>query len=171
MIPKVSDIHTHDLSATDAVISLPRLAEPTRADALYSVGVHPWWADDPWETLRWVERLAAHPQVALIGECGLDTRRGALPLAGQLALLERQVEISERVGKPLILHIVGAWSELLALRRHLRPVQPWIVHGFRGKPALARQLLAAGLHISLGPRHNPLTAAVIPPDRLHRESD
>lgn len=140
-----------------------------RSDALYSVGWHPWWplpAD-----MAWVESTAADPRVVIIGECGIDRRRGVGTVDEQTALTRRHAELAERLAKPLLLHVVGAWSEIIALRRAMRPAQPWIIHGFRGKPELARQLLDAGFHISLGERYNPATLAVIPPDRLFRESD
>ncbi|MCM1310020.1 MAG: TatD family hydrolase [Bacteroides sp.] len=165
---KVSDIHTHNPEATDAVINL----EPgwkMREDALYSVGWHPWWplpAD-----MDWVEHTAADPRVALIGECGIDKLRGQGSIDEQIALTRRHAELSERLNKPLILHIVRAWEEIIALRKEMNPRRPWIIHGFRGKPQLARQLLAAGFDISLGPRYNEETLREIPPERLYRESD
>jgi TatD DNase family protein len=67
--------------------------------------------------------------------------------------------------------VVKAYSEIMALKRELRPMQPWIIHGFRGKPELARQLLCADFYISLGERFNPAAAAVIPADRLLVETD
>lgn len=169
MIPQVSDIHTHNPLATDAVINLERGAEPTRPDALYSAGWHPWWEGEP--DLEWVERMAAQDRVVIIGECGVDRLRGVGLLEAQLAVTESHALLAERVDKPLLLHIVGAWSEIIALRKRLKPTQPWIIHGFRGKPQLARQLLDAGFYISLGARFNPATEAVIPSGRLLRETD
>lgn len=169
MIPRVSDIHTHNPLADDAVINLEAGEEPSRPGALYSVGWHPWWflpAD-----MEWVRRMAGHPQVALIGECGIDRLRGQGSEAEQLALLKEHALLAEAVGKPLIIHCVRAWQQVMALRRQLNPQQPWIIHGFRGKPELARQLLAAGFHISLGPKHDPALPAAIPADRLLHETD
>ncbi len=167
MIPPVADIHTHNPEATDAVINLePGMA--MRPGALYSVGWHPW---QPGADMEWVERMAEHPQVALIGECGIDKLRGAGPVDAQIELTRRHALLAERTGKPLILHIVGAWGEIMALRKQMNPAQPWIIHGFRGKPALAAQLVRAGFHISVGQKHNPAATAVIPPDRLLHETD
>lgn len=166
---KVSDIHTHDpLAPADAVINLDRYGSMRPDHRLYSVGWHPWWPDPDME---WVERTAADPRVVIIGECGLDRRRGVQPLDAQIELTETHALLAERLQKPLLLHIVGAWSEIIALRRRMKPKQPWIIHGFRGKPELARQLLDAGFDISLGERFNPASAAVIPPHRLFRETD
>lgn len=164
---KVSDIHTHNPEATDAVINLEPGWE-LRPDGLYSAGWHPWW---PAPDMAWVERMAEDPRIVLIGECGVDKLRGVGSVDEQLELTRRHAELSERLGKPLILHIVGAWNEIITLRRRMAPSQPWIIHGFRGKPQLARQLLDAGFDLSLGLRFNPETEAIIPPGRLYRETD
>lgn len=167
MIPLVADIHTHNPDASDAVINLlPDMQ--MRPDALYSVGWHPWWPDPDFD---WVSSLAENPQIVIIGECGIDKLKGVGDLSTQIALTQRHALLAERVGKPLLLHIVGAWNEIIALRQEINPSQPWIIHGFRGKPQLAAQLIAAGFHISLGAKFNPRTPAAIPPDRLLHESD
>ncbi len=166
---KVSDVHTHNpLAPADAVINLERHGQMRADHTLYSVGWHPWWPDPD---MDWVRATALDPRVVIIGECGVDRRRGNGTVGEQLALTEAHARLSEELGKPLLLHIVGAWSEIIALRNRLKPTQKWIIHGFRGKPQLAAQLLQAGFDISLGKNFNPATAAIIPPDRLHRESD
>ncbi|MDE5971530.1 MAG: TatD family hydrolase, partial [Muribaculaceae bacterium] len=85
MIPKVSDIHTHNPLAVDAVINLAP-GMPMRPGALYSAGVHPWWAV---ADFGWVERMAADPRVGMIGECGIDRLRGAHSPEEQLDMLRR----------------------------------------------------------------------------------
>ena len=62
-------------------------------------------------------------------------------------------------------------DRLLALRRRLRPQVRWTVHGFRGKPALALQLLQTGMDLSFGGRYCAESYALTPPDRRHRETD
>lgn len=167
MIPDVSDLHTHNLRAEDAVINLAP-GMPMRPDALYSAGIHPWWAITDFE---WLERMAEHPQVVMIGECGIDKIRGAHPVEKQVEILRRQALLAERVGKPLLLHVVRGYGEIFALHKELNPSQPWIIHGFRGKPQLARQLTDMGIHISLGKHFNPEVPAVVPPHMLHHETD
>lgn len=167
MIPPVADIHTHNPLANNAIINLNRLETPPRPEALYSVGWHPWWGTQEVD-FEWVERMAREPQVVMIGECGIDRLRGG-DIQAQIYLTRRHALLAEKVGKPLILHIVRAWAEILALHKELRPTVPWIIHGFRGKPALARQLTAAGIHLSTRPG-TPLPPD-LPPTLLHHESD
>jgi len=171
MTDNIVDIHTHNLLALPpAVISVePDFnLDPSR---LYSVGIHPWHSDLADNlTIQLLDLKAQAPNVVAIGETGLDTLRGA-SLDCQARLLQHHIELSERLGKPLVLHIVRTFNQIMELRRSINPSQPWIIHGFRGKPQLAAQLFDYGFHISLGERFNPATAAMIPDDRLHFETD
>ncbi|MDE7397429.1 MAG: TatD family hydrolase [Muribaculum sp.] len=170
---KISDIHTHRYGASDSIYNLPNPDSVVPPGSLISVGLHPWDTNIP-DTDSVVEKIAVmaqnNPSVVAIGETGLDNRRGA-PLDRQLQLLLCHISIAEKTHKPLILHIVGAWSEIIHLKKQLQPTTPWIIHGFRGKPALARQLLDAGFYISIGKHYNPDSVAIIPTDRLFIETD
>lgn len=149
--------------------------------ALYAVGIHPWWTAQPDFCLeRHVEalrRLLPLPEVVQLGECGIDRVQGdsadrsPAPLDAQLRIFEAQAKLSEDYGKPLTLHCVRAFDHLLRLKKELRPSQSWTIHGFRGRPALARQLLNAGFDLSFGPRRNEESYALTPPERRHDETD
>lgn len=165
------DLHTHHHGRRNAVINLApgELPEP---GFIYSAGLHPWDTDlsDADARLDEVLRLSRLPEVVAIGECGIDCLRGASP-DRQESLFRRQVEISELSGKPMILHVVKAFPEIIRLRKELQPAQRWIIHGFRGKPQLAGELLRAGFDISLGEHFNHASAEMIPPGRLYVETD
>lgn len=176
------DCHTHNPERwRDAIVSC-RPGEFARlsadySDAVFSVGVHPWDtasgdAAGLERSLQMLQAIATDPRVVAIGEAGLDGLRGASGNV-QEAVLRRQIELSEVVGKPLVIHCVRRYDRMLHLQREMHPQQPWIWHGFRGKPELARQILAASPrnYISLGERFNPLAAATIPTDRLLAETD
>ena len=84
--------------------------------------------------------------------------------------------MADDLAKPLIVHIVGAYDNLYdvqreVMRRNGGRTPLWIIHGFRGRPELARQLLDHGMYISMGIRHNPTAIAVIPRDQLLAETD
>jgi len=117
----------------------------------FSLGIHPWLLDRqaPEPALARLERLAEHPRILAIGECGLD-KCIAAPMPRQIEVFGRQIAIAENLGKPVIVHCVRAYAELLQLRKRLKPRQDWIVHGFCGKPTLARQLTDAGCCLSFG---------------------
>lgn len=163
------DFHTHTLRHDAIVNRYP--GEPLPEGYTFSVGIHPWHAAEAGEEQwRQLEEALGNPAVVAVGECGLDNLRGP-SLDIQTEVFVRQVALSEKHRLPMTIHCVRAWNEIIALHRRLSPTQRWTIHGFRGKPGLARQLLDEGFDISLGPLFNPATAAAIPPSRLHRESD
>lgn len=167
----LTDTHTHNPEAgPEAIINIEPDALPLPATGRFSTGVHPWRSPEAAKLWRMVETAASDDRIVAIGECGIDRLRGA-DIKLQEELFMRHARLAERVGKPLIIHCVRAWGELLGAYSDIKPSQPWIIHGFRGGPALAHQLLDAGMHISLGEHFNLATAAIIPDDRLHIETD
>lgn len=170
MLPYL-DIHTHSLDAgPSAIINLPFGAD-IPAEGAFSMGIHPWdtgsaSADD----IALLARLAESDRIVAMGECGIDALHGA-PIERQKEIFLKQARISESLRKPMIIHAVRAHAIIADLRRSLKPSQSWIIHGFRGKPQLARQLLAAGCDISLGERFNPDVPPIMPKDRLYAETD
>lgn len=140
------------------------------ASGLYSAGIHPLFEGDWDAALVHLEALLEQGRLAAVGECGLD-RRSPVPMDRQAAFFERQMLLADRYARPLIIHCVQAWDLLLQLhRRHPSGVQR-IVHGFRGKPQLAAQLLRAGLHLSFGWHYNVASLRLCPADRYHIETD
>ncbi len=172
---RFTDIHTHNPAAgADAVICVDPVEQPMgelRPDRFYSAGIHPWNAAKADEAaMQALERLVGLPNVVAVGEAGLDKLRGP-GLDVQQQVFVSQARLAEQARKPLVIHAVRAWAELLRLKRLIKPEQPWIIHGFRGNPELARQLVDHGFHISLGRRRHPGVEAVVPPAMLHYETD
>ena len=169
----ILDIHTHKPAPySEGVVSVTDLSLPLPEGQACSVGIHPWNTAQPVteEEFRRLEALAAMPQVAAIGECGVDLAKGG-PMFRQLQILKRQIDLSERLGKPLILHCVEGADIILGLKRDLQPAQTWVVHGFRGKPELARQLTDKGIMLSFGEKFNPDTVMSMPGNMLLAETD
>lgn len=146
------DFHTH-LEKPNAVFNLIVRKDTTLATnshELLSAGIHPWYLSaNPEKQLKIVQKIAAVPEVLFVGECGLDRLKGP-ELSLQLDVFQRQIVIAESVQKPVVIHCVRAYSELLHLHKTLKPQMPWIVHGFNAKPQLAEQVLTSGCFLSLG---------------------
>ena len=92
----------------------------------------------------------------MIGECGLD-RCCDTPWQLQMEAFEWQIAMAERLRKPLVVHCVRAFNDLLALRKHYSAT-PWVVHGFTGSAELYGQLLDHRIEVSFG-------AAILDPRR------
>lgn len=173
----ILDIHTHSLR-TGALVNLDPAScpgTPLRPEApyFYSVGIHPWHAVGATPALLdELRRVARSDRVLAIGEAGLDSlHSGSATIAAQTQLLKEHIALSEELCKPLILHVVKRFPEVMQLKKTLRPAQPWIIHGFRGKPQLALSLLRMGFYLSYGEKFNPASVAVTPPGRLLVETD
>lgn len=182
MKPDTFDFHTHRMDTVPGkgIVCLPQSivlrpeAWTPQDGGHYAAGIHPWWTAaedfDLEAHLDGLRRLLQIPEVVQLGECGIDALRGASPKI-QEEVLRRQIALSEELQKPVTLHCVRAFDRLLALKKQLRPTQRWTIHGFRGKPALAQQLLDAGFDLSFGPLRNEASFNLTPLERRHEESD
>lgn len=167
------DIHTHHPAPQpQAVVAVsPEDFDPIEGQ-LYSLGIHPWTTANLPTKEQWArfEELAALPCVVAIGECGVDKLKGG-PLFKQLIVMNRQIDIAERLGKPLIIHDVKAHDVITGLKRELLPKQKWLVHGLRAKPTVAKMLTDAGIYVSFGEKLNPGSISVVPTNMLLAETD
>ena len=165
-----TDIHTHNLDADSRHAILN--ATDHIAGRNISLGIHPWNITDHWrQQFKAIAEAAPLHNVVAIGECGLDRLKSPACIELQKEIFRAHALLAEEREKPLIIHCVKAHDELIAMHKEILPKQAWIIHGFRGKPAQAGQLVKAGLYISLGEHFNPETAKAIPIDRLFIESD
>ena len=118
-----------------------------------SVGLHPWYLSAQEEIregqLNWLKEAANAPKVKLIGECGLDMLCGP-DLALQQLAFEQCLQLAEQYHKPVVIHCVRAFPELLAIYQRVQPAVPWIVHGFNRKPSVLASLLKHGFYVSFG---------------------
>lgn len=166
------DIHIHTLSGPRRLTSISPATAITTApgEAWYSVGIHPWDTAEPPSETDWqnMESMARDPRVAAIGECGLDALRGGTP-AQQEAIFARQAAIAEATGKFMIIHCVRRYGRIMELKKLFNPSVPWVIHGFRGKPELARQLDAAGFGISVP--YGSILPELLPHIRFFHETD
>jgi len=149
----------------------PAEALTDQSERLISVGLHPWHVSTDWEEqLRLLGEVAGKKRVVLIGEAGLD-KLCKTDFALQQTVFLRQIELAEEVQKPLIIHCVKSWPELIAIRKKVLPSVPWVIHGFRGKPQLANQLLELGFYLSYGEKFNAESVRITLLERLCTETD
>jgi len=170
------DIHTHKSGKSEfpAIRNLT-FQEATTAlasleNGLFSIGIHPWNVNEFSEEMANLQNCIADKRFVAIGECGLD-KNSKTSLQTQLQFFRKQIELSERFQKPLIIHCVGCYNELFEQKKELKPTQLWIIHGFRGKPELAQQALKSGCALSYGEHFNEESVRLTPIDRLFVETD
>ena len=154
-MPKFIDIHTHTTRTDGNLIQIVNLDlnQPCPEQGYYSYGIHPWEADKAdfqIETaLQHLEERLKSPNVLALGEAGLDKIHKAT-YEQQIELFERQIELSETLQKPMILHDVKSHNEIIALRKKHKAQQPWILHGFNGTEQDIRQLMGQEVYLSVG---------------------
>lgn len=172
------DIHTHSNHSPDSHLAVRNFTFDEAEDffksdkqELCSVGIHPWHADTFSEDmLSKLEVWSNDKRFIAVGECGLDKNSSA-EFEKQSRIFEAQITISEKSRKPLIIHCVGYFNELFALKKKWNPSQLWIIHGFRGKPELAAQALKAGCALSYGEYFNAASVQFTPTEKLFVETD
>lgn len=179
------DIHTHqmpvhpeDIAIVNTIVgpvadsisdSLMDTAG-VRTDFKRSCGIHPWYIYNVREQMEELRRRLSAPETVAIGEAGLD-KLAESPMDIQKEVFLAQAFLAEETRKPLIIHCVKAWQELIACRKEVRPDMPWVIHGFRGNGELAAQLIHLGFYLSFGDRFNPSAVRAAWPDSLFLETD
>lgn len=172
------DTHTHRQSPPDTqVYALHNFHDHfDQAQQPCTLGLHPWYLHAPFPGTSELAQYAAEPQVKAIGECGLD-KLAETPWSLQLDAFRFQLRLAISLQKPLLLHCVRAYNEVLQVLKEERVSVPVVFHGFNRGQVLAEQLWEAGYYLSFGAAllHKTGTAAGVwaraPADRVFLETD
>ncbi len=150
------DFHTHNPDPQIGVNQIYNILVDRECPILpsanwFSVGVHPWYIQKETvdQQLEFIWDIARNPQVKMVGETGLDKLVGT-SLELQQEVFIQQIRIAESVQKPLVIHCVRAFNELLSIKKVLKPKVPCIIHGFSKKPEVAKELTRNGFYLSFG---------------------
>ena len=150
---KFINLHTHTFSNLSDVMEVVN-QYPWEFDASipsYSIGIHPWYIDEnrletDLETIK--QKLQLDKCLAL-GECGLD-KRIEIPLELQISVFKQQLELVKETQKPIVLHCVAAYDEVIAIKKEMKMENPMIIHGFSKNEKVAQSLLKNGFYLSFG---------------------
>lgn len=146
------DIHTHKKEQSSGVFQIEN-KYPTDADFSYpfSIGIHPWYINQQQikQELEIVERKLQLPNCFAVGECGLD-KLVEIPFELQLEVFKKQIQFSESYQKPLMIHCVKAFNEIIQLKKEIKPKQKWIIHGFEKNKTIAQSLVKNDMYLSFG---------------------
>ncbi len=172
------NLHTHRFTDNPEVLEIINQYPNEFSDLIpqYSIGIHPWYIpENPVDFLETIRQKLPEEQCLALGECGLD-KRIETDLQTQINIFEQQLDLAEQFNKPVILHIVAAFQELIAIKKQKNISVPMVVHGFSGSLELAQQLLKNGFYLSFGKYllRNPHLKEVfqsIPNDRFFLETD
>jgi TatD DNase family protein len=148
------NIHSHGTPEMDekAILNLHNNFSRVVQAGYYSIGLHPWYIDTNTRNnqLASLKEWCLHPQVLAIGECGLDKVCTTNLLLQQEVFIE-QMQVAHEIRKPLIIHCVQAYEELLYLLDKYRVKVPVVFHGFSKQSLpLAQKIIAKGHYLSFG---------------------
>lgn len=147
------NIHSHNPKVLQGFViqSLYAQYQMVNTAGNYSVGLHPWYinAQTAVDELPLLQQYAAAKNVLAIGECGLD-KVCATDFALQQQLFAAQIALANQLQKPLIIHCVRAYEEVMQLLQQQHNAVPVIFHGFNKNGILAQQLISKGYYLSFG---------------------
>jgi TatD DNase family protein len=150
---KFINLHTHKFSNLSDVIEVVN-QYPWEFNSLlsnYSIGIHPWYIDEERlnNDLDIIEQKLQLKECLALGECGLD-KRIEIPLDIQISVFKKQLEIVKQTNKPIVLHCVAAYDEVIAIKKDMKIDNPMIIHGFSKNEQVAQSLLKNGFYLSFG---------------------
>lgn len=176
---KFFNLHTHQFTNQQDVLELVN-QYPQEFDAaipFYSIGIHPLYINENRleDDFKVVDEKLALPECLALGECGLD-KRSETSFDLQQLVFEKQLALAEKHQKPVVIHCVAAFQEIMETKKRLKISVPMIIHGFSKKVELAKQLIENGFYVSFGKNllRNPELESVfksIPNDRFLLETD
>jgi len=151
------DIHTHKSEIAKQIVFVRNLFPGQdipvfKGNNFYSVGLHPWYlksVEENNEQLGWVEDALEYDHVIFVGETGPDSKSNA-DFDEQMRVFEAQAYMAEEFNKPLIIHCVKAYNELIRIHKNMHPQQPWILHGYNGNLQETKQLVDRNIYFSFG---------------------
>ena len=133
----------------EAEAALKMKAEDARFDV--AVGFHPSdlrdFTEEDWHKL---ETLVYNENVTAIGEIGLDYYWDKDNHPEQQAAFIRQIELANRVNKPILVHSRDAIADTFAILCDHPAVRRGIIHCFSSSREMAREFVKLGYTIGLG---------------------
>lgn len=142
------NIHTHDEGAPGTIVNVLRDFDEIPREGFYSAGLHPWYLkENAAEEFAKLKLTCLKENVLAVGECGLD-KICETDMALQQTWFAEQVKLAAQINKPLIIHCVRAYEEVMRALKSVRV--PVIFHGFNKNENVAAKLLQHGYYLSFG---------------------
>lgn len=155
--------HVHSPIANESILAIENICIETLspihvASIHYSIGIHPWHISSILQSHSieevncWFDTVFdvhVTQNSCCIGEIGLD-KCIETPLELQSKIFEKQLNIAQKHKRPILIHCVKAYNEIVELLGKNNVNTPVVFHGFNGSEQLAQQLIRKGYFLSLG---------------------
>ncbi|HEX2955716.1 MAG TPA: TatD family hydrolase [Chitinispirillaceae bacterium] len=113
-------------------------------------GIHPWYVTT--RTVTWLERLSSYLYEfpgAAVGEIGLDHHHAADTREEQLEVFTAQLELAAELKRPVSVHCLKAWGDLLSVFSSKKKLPERIaLHSFSGSVEIIRSMEKMGCYFS-----------------------
>ncbi len=155
------DFHTHEQKVAPKTLSvisvefteLKNLSLKNLNHRFFSAGMHPWLLPANTKSLKKdlqaLREILLRSRVIALGEIGLDRLRGPAP-GVQKAYFTEALKLAKELNKPLIIHCVRCYPELLSIKKQFAPDLNMLIHGYNGNIETLKQLLKHDCYVSLG---------------------
>lgn len=146
------NIHTHYLSIKSNVKSVLNVypEELPHKGLWFSTGIHPWYLKRGYEKeIQDIKEHLKNPKCIAIGECGLD-KNIKVDFSFQKEVFKQHIQLSEKHKKPLIIHCVKSYNEIIQLKKEYKPTQKWLIHGFNKRLKIVELLVENDILMSYG---------------------
>lgn len=146
------DAHTHKVQKAD-VKSLVNISLQTKVDAipnLFSIGIHPWDVTIN-ESIEFIENQILDKRCYAIGETGLDrSEKYSHTIDQQKIIFKKHIQLSNESSKPLIVHCVKAFSDIIEILNQHQVTQKILFHDYNGNDQITKQLLRFDSYFGYG---------------------
>jgi TatD DNase family protein len=142
-------------------------------------GLHPWSKYN--DNVDWQSKLKHYLTATAsgVGEVGLDRWKKPFDTEQQQYLLDAQLRIAAELERPVFVHCIKAWGQLVNIIKSQKKPPPFIViHAYNGSLELTRQLLDIGCSFSfagncLSPKKLKARELIrfVPSDKFYAETD
>lgn len=104
--------------------------------------------DFSFENLEKIEKIAQHEKIVAIGEIGLDYYWNKDNKEKQKELFIKQIEIANRLNKPIVIHTRDAWIDTIEILKSHEVIKRGIFHCCPLNQELIKEALKLGFYIS-----------------------
>ncbi len=182
MLRPFIDIHTHNPIDKSILgiqnFCIDKVSIEQQWPSSFSAGLHPWFLHkiDINQSFKQLEYISENENFKAVGECGLD-RAIARNFEVQVQAFIMQINLAVQINKPIIVHNVRAFADILGLLKSEKPSVPIILHAFNGNKDILHKLLRHNVYFSLGAdilKNNSKAQRIIkhiPINRLFLETD
>ena len=140
-------------------------------------GLHPWQVEEEYHNWQDALENIVKNHICGIGETGLDGAKN-ISLNKQKEVFIWHLKLAQKYNKPVVIHMVKAYNEVLAILKEYPLTKPFMIHAYSGSKEMVKEFAKLGAYFSVGRffikkdlKKQQAILQEIPKDRLLIETD